>query len=429
MKTKRSKADVVKQELERLLAEGTDEDPSGSLMRLATQAVLQRAMEAEQTAFLDKAYYKHGDPSNGSGRRSGYKPGQFRTAEGAVPIWKPQVRDTEEPFQSRVLEHFAQDTRSLLRLVIESFARGLSTRDVEAAFTESTGKRLLSRTEVSKITEALWEQYDAFTRRDLSGFELVYLFLDAVYESFRERLGMKEGILCAWGLLRNGKKVLLHLTLGNRESHSCCLDFIRHMVKRGLQVPISATSDGAPGLIKALREAFPRSLPIRCWVHAMRNVLDKVPDDAREEVKAYLKAVRDAPTYEKGEAMARDFIRDYHRLFPSAVACFQDDLTAKLNHLKLPPAHRRKVYSTNLLERGFEEYRRRGKVIPRFFTEKSCLKLVFASLWRASQTWRGLRVTSRELEALDRLAMRLGIKKQHAEPLKRPVRLYHLAER
>lgn len=430
MKTKQSKADLLEQEMKELLENGTmDKDPTGTLMRLAMQAVLQRAMESERTEFLNRGYYTHRDSASVLGRRSGYKPGHLRTAEGAVQVFKPQVRDVEEPFQPRVLEHFAQDTLSLLRLVIEGYARGLSTRDVEAAFRDDRGGALLSRTEVSRITEVLWKQYEAFCRRDLSGFDLVYLSVDAVYESLRERMGLKEGILCAWGIVRNGKKVLLHVALGNKESASCCLDFIRHMVKRGLKVPVAVTTDGAPGLIKAVRASFPRSLPVRCWVHGMRNVLDKVPEDAQAEVKAYLSAVRDAPTFEKGEALARDFIQDYRRAFPSAVACFEDDLTARLNHLKLPPAHRRKVYSTNLLERGFEEYRRRGKVIPRFFTEKSCLKLVFASLWRASQSWRGLRMRSRDLEALDRLAMRLGIRPHDSKSFRRAVGLHQLAER
>lgn len=166
----------------------------------------------------------------------------------------------------------------LQRLTIEMYARGLSTRDIEDALVDATGDRLLSRTAVSQITETLWADYEAFANRDLSGFELEYLFLDAVYESLREQGGLKEGLLSAWGVCTDGRKVLLRLALGNKESYPNWLDFLRDMVKHGLQTPVLITTDGAPGLIRAVEEVFPRSLRLRCLPHKMRNVLDKVPD-------------------------------------------------------------------------------------------------------------------------------------------------------
>lgn len=407
-----SKAEEMKEQMEEFLAKGikTNEDPFGTLLRLSLQKTLQTALEQERTEFLDREYYGHRDEASPRGRRSGYKPGRLNTAEGAISLWKPQVRETVEPFHPQLMEYFARNSLALVRLVIETYARGLSTRDVEATFQDENGTALISKSGTSRITEELWKEYQAFSRRDLSTFDLVYFFVDAVYESMREKAGLKEGILCAWGILRNGKKVMLHMALGNKESYECCLEFMRNMVKRGLKMPISTTTDGAPGLIKAAREVFFKSLPIRCWFHGMANILDKVPDDARNEVKAHLMAVRDAPTFEAGEARAEEFIRTYQRHFPSAVECFQDDLEARLNHLKLPVEHRKKVRTTNLLERAFGEQKRRTKVIPRFFDEKSCLKLVFAALWRASQSWRGVRVSTKDLEHLDQLAVRLGIK-------------------
>jgi len=406
-----SKADQMKERMEEFLANGikSNEDPFGTLLRLSLQKTLQTALEQERTEFLDREYYGHRDDTSVRGRRSGYKPGRVNTAEGAVALWKPQVRDTVEPFQPQLLEYFARNSLALVRLVIETYARGLSTRDVEATFQDPSGRALLSRTGTSRITEELWKEYQAFSARDLSKFDLVYFFIDAVYESMREKAGLKEGLLCAWGILRNGKKVLLHLALGNKESYGCCLEFVRGMVRRGLKIPISTTTDGAPGLIKAINESFPRSLRLRCWFHLTANVLDKVPDGARADVKAHLIAVRDAPTFEAGEARAEEFVHTYGRSFPSAVECFQDDLPAKLNHLKLPAEHRKRVRTTNLLERGFGEQKRRTKVIPRFFNEKACIKLVFAVLWRASQSWRGIRMSANDLELIDQLAARLGI--------------------
>lgn len=217
------------------------------------------------------------------------------------------------------------------------------------------------------------------------GVAVEYLFLDAIYESRRLQGGGAEGLLCAWGILADGRKVLLHLTLGHTESYRCWLEMLRDMVRRGLRPPVSITSDGAPGLVRAIKETWPTSLRIRCWVHRMRNVLDKGPDAARAEVKAHLVAIRDAPTYEAGRQAAKATLARFEGAYPTAMASLREDLEASLAHLRLPAAHRQYVRTTQLIERSCLEERRRSKVIPRFFDERSCLKLVYATLVRASQ--------------------------------------------
>jgi putative transposase len=194
------------------------------------------------------------------------------------PAAGAEGRAGPETYRSELMTFLRGNSDVLQRLTIEMYARGLSTRDIEDALVDATGDRLLSRTAVSQITETLWADYEAFANRDLSGFELEYLFLDAVYESLREQGGLKEGLLSAWGVCTDGRKVLLRLALGNKESYPNWLDFLRDMVKHGLQTPVLITTDGAPGLIRAVEEVFPRSLRLRCLPHKMRNVLDKVPD-------------------------------------------------------------------------------------------------------------------------------------------------------
>ena len=110
----------------------------------------------------------------------------------------PQVRDAPETYRSRLMTFLRGNSDVLERLAVEMYARGLSTRDIEIALEEATASRLLSRTAVSQITEVLWAEYEAFAERDLSSFEVEYLFLDAVYESLRQQGGGKEGNLCAW---------------------------------------------------------------------------------------------------------------------------------------------------------------------------------------------------------------------------------------
>ena len=375
--------------------------PLPRFTRLALQHLLQELLEGEQTDFLGREHYEH-KPGRG-GWRNGYEPGTLKTSEGKVPVALPQVRNSETPFRSRLWAQMGRRTVELERLAVELYARGLSTRDIEDALETATGERILSRSTVSEITESLWDEYQTFQQRSLADFELECLFLDAVYEALRLEAGIKEGVLCAWGILRDGRKVLLHLALGNNESTEAWLAMIRSMIERGLVVPLSITADGAPGLIAAIEQAYPNSLRIHCWAHKMRNIETKLPKEVVTQVRAEIWTIRDAATFEQGQARAAEVIARYEQIYPSAMACLKHDLTASLNHLKLPARLRQNVRTTNLLERAFVEERRRTKIIPRFFNEKSCLKLVFGALARASQRWARIRFTATELEQLSAL--------------------------
>lgn len=148
----------------------------------------------------------------------------------------------------------------------------------------------------------------------------------------------------------------------------------------------------------------------------MRNVLDKVPEDARATLKPWLKAVRDAPSYEAGKTMAQATVEKFSHDYPSAMKSFADDLEASFSHLKLPSVHRRSIRTTNLVERSFLGERRRSKVIPRFRGERECLKLVFAVLWRASERRQRVRFSDIERKHLDRY---IEIKRREDEQRKR----------
>jgi len=233
--------------------------------------------------------------------------------------------------------------------------------------------------------------------------------LDAVYENVRKLAGIKEAILAAWGIQRDGRKVLLAPGLGNKESYDNWLEFLRDMVGRGLRVPLAINSDGAPGMIKAIEVMFPKSLRLRCWVHRMKNMSQKVPPVMWPDLKAEILEVRDASSYKQGKKLAESFIERNKRTYPSLTSCFSEDLEAILGHLRLPVRHRRSVRTTNLIERTFEEERRRTKIIPGFFTEQSCLKLVFSVLIRASKRWRRIVMDEMELKQIDALRKELGL--------------------
>jgi putative transposase len=331
----------------------------------------------------------------GAGYRNGYRAGRVKSAEGAIDYSAPQIADRSEPFRSRLRAVVRGRTEELEALAVEMYARGLSTRDIEALFADQNGASLLSRTAVSEITERLWAEYEAFTTRDLSEFEITYLFVDGIAE--RLHLGQpREAVLAAWGILADGKKALLHLAPGTKEDTASCREFFQDMRRRGLPDPLLVASDGAPGMIRAIEECLPRSLRQRCLAHKMRNLQSKVPDEVWPELKARAAACYQAASPALARLLRDDIAATYARDLPSAVACLDDDFEACIAHLRFPLGHRRAIRTTNLLERLFGEERRRTKVIPHAFGERAVLKLMYAALIRAAERWRGIKISEFE---------------------------------
>lgn len=401
---------IVREQLMELLGGGVGRESNivSALVETVTRLVVQELLEAEQAEFLGGRgrYERRGEGESGS--RNGYEPGRVRTAEGAIGVDVPQVRGVEEPFRSSLMSFLEGNSEVLERLVCEMYARGLSTRDVEDAFRDATGDMLVSKSAVSEITDRLWEDYQAFISRDLSEISVEYLFVDAVFESLR-RHGAKEALLVGWCIASDGRKHLLHLAVGNRESQACWTEFFRSMLHRGLRVPTTITSDGAPGLINAITACFPASIRIRCWFHRLANIRAKLPEETAGEVLAHVYAVREAPTLDAARAAADRFINTYRREYPAAVSCFTEDLDALLAIHRVPVRHRIRVRTTNLAERSFVEERRRTKVIPRFPNEKAALKLVFATMIRAADRWCRVSISDLERHQLTLLRAELGL--------------------
>ena len=394
----------ISKEIEDILHNGTSEydDLLSTLVKKSVKKLIQEVIEQEVHDYLGRGYFERNNESK-RGYRNGYENKYIRTSEGRLPVEVPQLRETDETYRSKFLSQI--DTRSgeLERLIIEMYARGLSTRDIEDTLKDKDGNLLISKSGVSQVTESLSEEYDRFCQRDLSGYDVVYLFLDGVYESVRLRAGAKEAILCAWAILSNGHKVLLHLALGNKESYESWLDFFRHMLKRGLRMPLLVVSDGSPGLIKALAACFPESRRQRCLVHKLRNISNKLPQNVLEEIMHKIRTVYYQTDKEIAMVYAGKVIKEYASLYPSAIKCFQEDLDNCLVYMDFPSGHHKYIRTTNLLERCFEEQKRRTKVIPRFLDETSCLKLIYATLIRVSDKWRRIKMSEYELALLKEL--------------------------
>src|SRR5499433_1802035 len=369
--------------------EGETEARSGgellsALVRLSTERVLQEALEQEQAETLGRARYER--RAGSQGYRNGYEDGTLKTAEGVLRLKVPQISGRSEPTRSQLWDELANTSESLKRLIVEMYAGGLSQRDIEYSLEKALGQFILSKSTVSEMTDTLTQEYEAFRTRDLSGYDVAYLFMDAVYEPLR-RWGSKTGVLCVWAICVDGRKVLLSLSTANSESYESALEVLRDLVKRGLQTPVTITTDGAVGLTKAVDAIWPKSLRIRCWFHKMQNLQQKVPPQAWPEFKALVIDMRDAPSVAEAERRRQELVKRYHPDFPEACQCLLDDAKASLNHLDVPQRHQQYVRTSNLAERAFEEERRRTKVIPQLWTEGGLVKLVFAVLIRVSERW------------------------------------------
>ncbi len=362
MKTRVAPSVALEMEISELLDHGiTDSEGIGRLGRLGAQLVLQKGIEDEVAAFLQRVRYERTTEARGS--RNGNRPKRVMTAEGELEIEMPQLRDTAEKFISRVIPDtgMAIRTRPLEALIIGAYVRGLSDRDIESLL-EEAGLGKLSRTTASRICQELRARYAAFRAKSLDKTDLLVLFLDAIYLPTRPS-GAKEGVLVAWGYTRSGERVLLDVCLGQRERHEDWLEMGRGLVRRGLRAPWLTVADGAPGLVKAVEELWPDSDRQRCTVHRLRNVLAKLPK----------------------------------------TACLAEDLPALCVHLNYPLRLRKRLRSTNLLERSLGEVKRRTKVIGRFPGETSCLSLCWAVLDLIIAGARGLGLTDFESHQLDEM--------------------------
>jgi putative transposase len=223
-------------------------------VRLSTERVLQEALEEEQAAGLGRSRYERGTGT--CGYRNGSEDGTVKTAEGGLRVKVPQIRDREEPYRSQLWTQRARTSDVLKRLMIELYVGGMSQRDIEYSLEKALGQFVLSKSTVSDLSERLTQEYEGFRTRDLRGSEVAYLFIDAVYEPLR-RWGSKTGVLCVWAICLDGRKVLLSLSTASRESYESCLEVLRDLVKRGIQTPVTITTDGAVGLIKAVDAIWP----------------------------------------------------------------------------------------------------------------------------------------------------------------------------
>ncbi len=402
----------MQQALTQTLQAGFAGHPLRQFVARAAELMLQVGLEAQVEAFFGRGHYARGSRLQ-PGWRNGYDTHTLTTEAGPLGLRPPKVRGTVRPFRAVLPAALAQGTPELRALVTRAYVRGLSVRDIAGLYAEVFGGAY-SKSAARRATATLQAEFDTWRTRDLSELKVCYLFLDGQFHAVRSGTSEKEGILAAYALLEDGRAVLLHLALGPRESTDAWVAFLHDLTARGLGEPLLIIVDGSPGLAKAVRQVFPGVRRQRCQVHKMRNILAKLPRLAQRELKPLIQQVFLAPDHRTALRRGRALLARFRERFPSAMECLEKDLEECLTALLFPVEHRKRIRTTNLLERTFEESRRRTKVIPRFPGERACLTLVFATLITAAEQWRGVRMTPKILRALDALRAESAISKEQS---------------
>jgi putative transposase len=412
-----SPTDKIRGEMDALFGSGRDlAEILEDVARLGARLIMQTALEAEVAEFLGRARYQRRAevPDARPGALNWYCPTTVKTTAGPVTLDRPKLRGTDEKFVSRLFGTAVTKTNALETLVIAGFVRGLSVRDVEATLADALGAQAaLSKSTVSRVCQAIRDEFDTWRTRRLDDVELDYLYVDGSH--FKMHQGARaEPVLAAWGITTAGKPVLVGLDAAANEGNDAWDSFLDGLSGRGLRPPLLVISDGAAGLVGAIERTMPRSLRQRCLIHRARNLLAKVPVHAQGEVKAAYWAIFDIPADtdpHNAEAIVQQriqaFAGSYNKTFPAAVRCLLDDRQALTAYLRFPAEHWPRIRHSNFIERTFGETRRRVKVIGRLPGETSCVSLVWAVLDRASRGWRGFTITAAGTRLLQDLRRQL----------------------
>lgn len=367
--------------LEQISSQGLDFIPE--LVRILVNA----AMRAERETYLGAEPYQRSNERQGYA--NGYKPKTVQTRMGDITFAIPQVR--EGGFYPQALEKGQRSERALTLTLAEMYVQGVSTRKVKAIVEQLCGSGVSSST-VSRAAAALDESLQAWRSRPLG--EMVYLFLDALYEKVRQDGQIRDAaILIAAGVDRLGKRHLLGISvsLGEQEIH--WRTFLQSLVARGLSGIQLITSDDHAGL-KAARIAVFGGIPWqRCQFHLQQNASAYVPrKELRAEVAADIRTIFNAPDRPMAEAYLKKTVEKYAKNASRLADWMEKNIPEGLTVFAFPTRHQRKLRTSNPIERLNREIRRRSAVVSIFPNEAACLRLISAVLMEYDEEWQTGRV-------------------------------------
>jgi len=319
--------------------------------------------------------------------RNGFYERDYVTRMGTIRLRIARTRNKN--FLPPGLERFQRRAEEVAMLIREAFLRGISTRQVGRVVAILTGEAVSAQT-VSTLTRNLDQAVRQFHQARLED-EWAYLFLDGVSLRVRRPAGRKRvQMLVAYGVRRDGSRQLLAFLRSQGESQSDWEGLLQDLYRRGLEgknLQLIVT-DGCPGLAAAIPTVYPRALHQRCWVHKMRNILEKVRKSDYEEVKRDAQAIYLAGSRKEAQAACRCFAARWRKSYPTVVRQLQKDLPELLSFFHFPQHLWRKLRTTNIIERCFVEVRRRTRPMVCFVNVESVDRIIYSIFQRFNLDWK-----------------------------------------
>lgn len=369
-----------------------EDDPIESLVRRAAQAMLQEALEREVEEFLERTRYARA-PSEAEfrGYRNGYsKPRAVTVGSGSLKVKVPRVSDVpegDEAFASKLIKPYQKRSQTLSELFPKLFIEGLATRDFEPALRCLLGQDApLSPSTISRLNHQFRADYETWRRARLDALQIVYVWADGVY--LAAGVGDERAcLLVVVGVDTSGKKHFLALEEGYRESKESWLGVLRDLKQRGMNGPAVAVADGGLGFWAALPEVWRQTKEQLCWLHKIRNILDKLPMKERTEGAKCLRAIYLSRNRVDAERLAKGLAGQWSRRYTRAAECLLEALPRLLTFFDFPLEHARHLRTTNVIESVFATVRLRTNAAKRFRTARSGVHLVFKLLERCEKGW------------------------------------------
>jgi len=376
------------------------------LAREGARKMLVEALEEEVTMYLERRRYERAK-SLDKGYRNGRRERKVTVLGAALKLSVPQVDSGE--FESSILKPYQRRTEGVDELFRRLYLEGLSSRDFEPALRALIGDgATLSASTVLRLSSKFQSDLATFNRRDLSKTRYAYIWADGVYL----KAGLEKentALLVLVGVNTDGKKELITLMEGYRESRESWKEIWCGVKERGMSAPLLVIGDGIRGLWEAVAEVYPTAKDQRCWKHKMRNVVDKVPKAKQDEVLNRLRVAYQAERREDAENHLALLAEDLEIRYPSAATCVRKDQEALLRYFDFPKEHWIHLKTSNPIESVFAGVRLRTRVVRRFQKSRTGVAFVYKVIERLSQFWKsiekpelvmGLFVETEKLEAV-----------------------------
>jgi len=379
------------------------DDPITDILRAGARKLLTEALQTEIEIFLSQYTDLKDDHGRKRLTRNGYLPErEIQTGIGPVSVKVPRVRDRQadetEPikFSSALLPPYLRKTKSMEELMPWLYLKGISTGAFNEALAALVGKDAqgLSSSTISRLKTVWEDEYEKWQKRDLSSKRYVYIWADGIYSNVR--MEDRQCLLVIIGATKDGKKELVALESGIRESEISWTEILLDLKRRGLNIaPELAIGDGGLGFWKALAKVYDKTKWQRCWFHKTGNVLNKLPKSLQAKAKAKLQEIWMAPKKDEAEKQFDNFIEIYGAKYPKAAECLEKDREVLLAFYDFPAEHWKHIRTSNPIESAFSTVRLRTAKVRNCFSAKTVVTMGFKLCQSAQQRWQRLQYSEK----------------------------------